>query len=208
MLVKNTRVNFTYYNMTVLNLFSLWEINVLMGSSRCVCLWLSVGPALHLISAALSLLRRPGPSMVAWRMGLTKISVWKTQKKKKKRMGLTSHCRLPARECSVCLSRGPLEEGRGRFLMFSSLAALPFGSCGRSSLPPTPQLPCGHIASGACAPHSAGEMALSTNQAPVHQACRIGDSRLFLLCHCCCPPSIEGEPGLREAEHDPGYFYN
>ena len=105
------------------------------------------------------------------------------QKKKKKRMGLTSHCRLPARECSVyllvCLSRGPLEEGRGWFLMFSPLAALPFASCGRSSLPPAPQLPCGHIPSGECAPHSAEEMALWTNRAPVHQACRIGDSRLF-----------------------------
>ena len=130
-----------------------------MGSSRCVCLWLSVGPALLLISAALSLLRRPGPSMVALRMGLP------------------SHCRLPAGEYSVCLlvclSLGPLEEVRGWLLMFSSLAVLPFGSCGRSSLPPTPQLPCGHIPSGACAPHSAGEMALWTNQAPVHQACSV-----------------------------------
>ena len=166
-----------------------------MGSSRCVCLWLSVGPALLLISAALSLLRRPGPSMVALRMGLP------------------SHCRLPAGEYSVCLlvclSLGPLEEVRGWLLMFSSLAVLPFGSCGRSSLPPTPQLPCGHIPSGACAPHSAGEMALWTNQAPVHQACRIRDARLF-------PPPvslllsllIEGKPGLREAEHDSGNFYN
>ena len=167
-----------------------------MGSSRCVCLWLSVGPALLLlISAALSLLRRPGPSVVALRMGLP------------------SHCRLPAGECSVCLlvclSLGPLEEVQGWLLMFSSLAVLPFGSCGRSSLPPTPQLPCATFLQ---------EHVLRIQQETWpfgqtrHLFTRLAELETLgcshLLCHCCCPPSIEGEPGLREAEHDPGIFYN
>lgn len=122
MLVKNTKVNFTYYNMTVLNLFSLWEINVLMGSSCCVCLWLSVGPALHLISAALSLLRRPGPSMVALRMGLTKISVWKNAKKKKKEWGWLAIADSQLESAlSICLSvclADPWKRGEDGFWCF------------------------------------------------------------------------------------------
>lgn len=151
MLVKNTKVNFTYYNMTVLNLFSLWEINVLMGSSRCVCLWLSVGPSLLLlISAAFSLLRRPGPSVVALRMGLL---------------------RLPAGACSVCLLlclSDPWKRCEDSFWCFPPQQRCLLGVVEGTACLPHLSCPVATFLQEHVAPCPAGEMALWTNRVPVH----------------------------------------